>query len=237
VSRRSYAIDLTSRHKVIVGEGESDRSFFAEFCARNVIEGFDYAFTGMHSNKYTPSGFDCFVAYLPVLSRLAGFSSLTDVVLVCDRTDRPVPRLSQLRWQIHQANTAIGSQIFSEQPNENVVATTGMPRLHVLMIPNNQLGGLETACFNVARDNLNNDGNEGTQIEGWVNDFATDACVGWTTEKRDKLRLQAFISAAWKKKPEMHFSQLFDITGNHLIPLDSPTFGQIRDFLRDVAAL
>jgi hypothetical protein len=105
------------------------------------------------------------------------------------------------------------------------------------MIPRNGLGGLETVCFDVARDHLNTDGDKGTQIEGWVNTFANNACVDWTTEKRDKLRLQTLISAAWYKKPEMHFSQLFDITQDHLVPLNGAAFADIRNFLQDVAAL
>jgi len=59
---------------------------------------------------------------------------------------------------------------------------------------------------------------DGTTIIGWVDAFAESACTNWSTEKRDKLRLQAFISAAWKKMPEMNFYQLFDITGDKLIP-------------------
>lgn len=241
MSKREYApINLTglSHYKVIVGEGESDRNFFAALCAYNGIDGFQYAFTGMHNDKYDPSGFDCFFRYLPVLSRAAGFSNLQDIVLVCDRTDNPDQRANALRRQIRKANTAVGRNVFSDQVGINVVAAGNPPRTHVLMIPHADNGGLESVCFSAARDHLNEGGRtDGTQIEGWVNGFATNACVGWTTEKRDKLRLQAFISAASKSKPEMHFSQLFDITRDRLVPLRGAAFDQIKAFLQAVAAL
>ena len=93
-------------------------------------------------------------------------------------------------------------------------------------------------CFDLARDHLDADGRgEGTQIEGWVNTFADNACVDWTIEKRDKLRLQGFLSAAWKKKPDLHFTQLFEITRQWLVPLTGVAFDDVRTFLQDVAAL
>jgi hypothetical protein len=123
----------------------------------------------------------------------------------------------------------------------NTISSTifrqGVPRVHILVVPHDIKGGLETICVDVARDNLNSKGDNGTEIEGWVNKFAGDACKGWTTEKRDKLRLQAFLSAAWKKKPEMHFSQLFDLTRDKFVPLTGDAFNFLRQFLRDVEAL
>lgn len=240
MTKRSYKINLERYHKLIVGEGESDRNFFSEFCVSNVIEGFDYAFAGMHDlETYSPSGFDNFEKLLVILPRVPHFDVLTDVVLVCDSTDNAAGRVSGLRRQIHEANAALGSAVYDKNFVVNEVSNSGSPRLHVLTIPAGAAGGLESLCVNVARDHLNNDGkNKGTQIEGWVNEFANKACDGWTTEKRDKLRLQAFISAAWKKKPDMHFSQLFDITREHpLVPLDGGAFEEVRVFLRAVSQL
>lgn len=235
---KPYLLNLRDCHKVIVGEGESDRHFFTAFCRANNINGFDYAFTGMHSPPpYQPSGFSEFVRYLPVLEKLADFSSLTDLVLVCDAGENDNQKLAQLRTQIQRANHAIGRQVFSENLEANIVAAQGTPRVHVLLIPNNRRGGLETICVDVARDHQNSRNSRGSMIEGWVNAFANNACVGWTTEKRDKLRLQAFLSAAWDSKPDIHFSQLFDITRDQLVPLTGPSFDDIRRFLRAVESL
>lgn len=195
MSKREYAIDLRKYHKLSVGEGESDRNFLAAFCAANGIDGFDYGFSGMHNEGFNPSGFDVFESFLATLPRLAGFASLTDLVLLCDSTDNPANRLGELRRQIREANRMIGNQLFAEMPNANEVAAMGTPRLHVLMIPKDAQGGLESVCFEVARDYLNDGGqNDGTRVEGWVNDFADCACKDWgtqnpwTIEKRDKLR-------------------------------------------------
>jgi hypothetical protein len=235
---KPYEIRLRDYRKVIVGEGESDRNFFVAFCTANQIAGFDFAFTGMHATSpYQPSGFSEFVRYLPVLERLADFDKLTDLVLVCDAGEDSNQKLTALRRQIRDANQQIGRQVFTATPDANVLAAQGTPRVHVLIIPNNRPGGIESICVDVARDNQNVGDNRGTTIEGWVNTFANSACVNWTTEKRDKLRLQAFLSAAWDSKPDIHFSQLFDISKDRLVPLTGPAFNFIRQFLRDVAAL
>jgi hypothetical protein len=234
-----YQLNLGDYHKVIVGEGESDRNFFAAFFRANNINGFGFAFTGMHTTEpYEPSGFGEFVRFLPALERLRGFVDLTDLILVCDSGNDPNQRLRLLRRQIRRANRRIGRQVYVENPDANVVAVVGAPRIHVLMIPKDIPGGIETICVDVARDHQNNDGNNrGTTIEGWVDTFANSACQGWTTEKRDKLRLQAFLSAAWKSKPDMHFSQLFDLTKDRLVPLTGEAFDRVRQFMRDVEAL
>jgi hypothetical protein len=223
---------------VIVGEGESDRNFFVAFCRANNIDGFDFAFTGMHTTTpYQPSGFSEFVRFLPVLERQADFDKLTDLILVCDAGEDAEQKLRALRRQIRGANQAIGREVFVEDPDANVIAANGAPRVHALIIPNNRPGGIETICVDVARDHQNVGGNRGTTIEGWVNTFANSACQNWTNEKRDKLRLQAFLSAAWDSKPDIHFSQLFDITRDQLVPLTGMSFDVIRQFLRGVQAL
>jgi len=233
-----YQLNLSDYHKVIVGEGESDRNFFAAFCRANNVNGFGFAFTGMHTTEpYEPSGFGEFVRFLPAIERLASFNNLTDLILVCDSGNDAAQRLRLLQQQIRRTNRRIGRQVFTENPGANVIAANGMPRVHVLMIPNGHPGGIETICVDVARDHQNVGGNRGTTIEGWVNTFANSACQNWTTEKCDKLRLQAFLSAAWDRKPDIHFSQLFDLTKDRLVPLTGAAFGDIRQFLRSVEAL
>jgi hypothetical protein len=236
-SKNKYRLDLIQHHKVIVGEGKSDSHFFDAFCAINKISGFAYAFTGMHNDSHNPAGFAEFVRYLPVLYSLAGFEQLTDLVLVCDSRESQDGQFNNLRRQIANVNREIGHEAYAAPESVNVVSTEGMPRVHVLAIPMHGAGGLETICIEVARDHQNKVEGKGTKIQQWVDTFADNACTSWTTEKRDKLRLQAFMSAAWASKPDLHFSQLFEITKNKLVPLDGPAFQEIRDFLQSVAAL
>ena len=115
----------------------------------------------------------------------------------------------------------------------NVISGNDPPRLHVLMVPQEGVGGIETLCLRVAESAAeDSDG-----IMSAVNCFADKVCVGWTQEKRDKLRLQAFISASANRKPDMTFSQLFDITGDNIIPLDNDHFDLIKVFLQKVSDL
>src|SRR5262249_12916313 len=144
------------------------------------------------------------------LEKLSGFHKLTDLVLVCDSAEDSQKQFTQLCRYINHANRSIGRDVYEPPALCNTISRQGVPRIHILAVPQDKKGGLETICVEVARDNLNTEGATGTEIESWVDKFADDACKGWTTEKRDKLRLQAFLSAAWKKKPEVHFSQLFD---------------------------
>jgi hypothetical protein len=233
MSARSYEIDLRTCHKLIVGEGVSDRNFFAALCARNGIEGFGFAFTAMHDPQHRDGGFGAFYKYLSGLTLLRGFADLTDLVLVADTTDKLTKRANELRGQVQRANAILKCDQYECPTAANIVSTNGTPRVHILMIPKGSAGGLESVCFGAARDHHD----PGGEIEGWVNTFADSACSGWTTEKRDKLRLQAFLSAAWKKKPEMTFSQLFDITQDKLVPLTSDAFADIRELLKQIAAL
>jgi hypothetical protein len=233
-----YKLDLTKYHKAIVGEGKSDSHFFQAFCEANDIVGFGYAFTGMHDpESLNPAGFDAFVRYLPALCNLSGFNQLTDLVLVCDSAESQEKQERELRKQIQNANREIAADVYPEPNAINVIQTKGMPRVHILMIPKGRRGGLESICIDVARDHQNIGGDKGTRIEGWVNAFADSACSNWTVERRDKLRLQAFMSAAWDSKPDLHFSQLFEITRNKLVPLNGRAFDEIREFLSAVAAL
>lgn len=228
------AFDKDNR-KLIVGEGESDRNFISAFCAKHGILGFHYAYSGQGSDDNT-SGFDAFDRYLSRLPNITGFSFVTDIVILCDSAENQNQRFKLLRKQIKTVK-AVGSGgvalTFEAPVNPNTLAQIQPPRVHALMIPFAGKGGLETLCLSAAKAALDDD----NKIMGWVDTFADSACKGWTTEKRDKLRLQAFISAASKKKPEMHFSQLFDITGDRVVPLDSGEFADVKNFLEAVAAL
>lgn len=237
MSRTYPALDFQTNRRVIVGEGESDFKFWQAFCRANSINGFNYAFSGIFHNDASPSGIDVFDKFLKALVFLPKFLECTDIVLVCDSSQDQDAVLRKITRQIRSVNREIGRTIFVEDVHPNVVSSEGQPRLHLLMLPEDTLGGLETVCVNVARDHLNRNGTEGSEIEGWVNTFADSACRDWTVEKRDKLRLQAFISAAWRRKPDMHFSQLFDITRDNLVPLNGSAFDHPRRFLKSIENL
>lgn len=237
MSVRYQRPDLTVRRKLIVGEGPSDFKFFKAFCTANAISGFDHAFTGMAKEDYEPSGFPNFKDYLIALERLAGFPNLTDLVLVFDSAEGAVTQFKQIGTHIREVNRKFGRDVYVTPASLNAISQQGVPRVHALAIPHDKSGGLESICLEVAKNHLDERGDNGTEIEGWANRFASDACQGWSTEKRDKLRLQAFLSAAWQKKPDVHFSQLFDLTRDRFVPLTGVAFNFIRQFLRDVAAL
>lgn len=235
---RRYSLDFGETKKILVGEGESDLRFLSEFCSRNGIEGFGYAFAGMENDRYTPSGFDVFEHTLAYLTTLSNFDEVTDIVVVCDSGERPASRASEVKTKLQRANRSAQANIYNAAAQANVPTVGHARRTHVLIQPVGEKGGLESICFGVAVEALNirNPGS-GSEIEQWINEFADKACVGWTTEKRDKLRLQALLSAASKTKPDIHFSQLFDITADRLVPLDGASFDYLRRFLGTVAAL
>ena len=83
--RHRYEHNFTYNKKLIVGEGDSDLRFLRAFCVKNMIEGFEFAFTGMHATKdnggYAEGGFENFGKYLTSVSKTVPFPSVTDYVL------------------------------------------------------------------------------------------------------------------------------------------------------------
>jgi len=229
--------DLVNYSKLIVGEGRGDFHFFQNFCPSNGLEKFDYA--------HTQDGFSSFGKYLSGLEANTHFRNLTDIVLVIDSTDKPDRPLKLLHRQIKAANKTIGSDpaVYDEKPNANQIATAGNPRLHVLRLPIEGEGGLETICFDAARDHCEAVHGRGLELEGWVDSFANSACKKWnddspwTKERRDKLRLQSFMSAAWWQSPATDLTRIFRDARDKIISLTSPAYEPIKDFLKKVEAL
>lgn len=240
MSKRIDNISFVSDTKLIIGEGDGDRHFVSEFCAKHGILGFQYASTGMNPEGH--GGFDNFGRYLSGLPRLTGAEKLTDIVLMFDATDDPARRFSDLCKQVQGAvgKGPEGDVRFAIPEGPNQISDKAPIRMHALMVPHDGPGGLETVCLAAARDaDENRD-----EIMEWVDTFANSACKNrgpqnkdWSTEKTDKLRLQAFISAGWDRKPDMHFYQLFDITKDKMVPLGSDAFSSIKVFLTEVEAL
>ena len=164
---RPYNLQYGETQKLIIGEGESDLRFFEAFCVANQIEGFGYGFAGIQNryNKppYQPSGFAEFRNTLPALTLLTDFELVTDIVLACDSGKDQNSRFQELCTQIKKANVAIGSTVLDENPQRNVLAVNGTPRLHVLMVPFGGPGGLESLCVDVARDAWDAAGKNGTR--------------------------------------------------------------------------
>lgn len=214
--------------KVIVGEGVGDQVFCANFCVANKIDGFEYA---------EASGFGGFEAYLSRLFALPFSFGITDIVLIYDSTDTPSDRFSALCDQVKNAKSknAKGEVINYAAPvASNVLSAGAVPRVHAYAVPSEtEAGGLETLCLKAAKAAHEN----GAGIIGWVDTFSAAACGGWQSEQTAKLRLQAFLSAGYKKKADLLFYEAFDIGAGHLIPLDGDTFADLRAFLKDVAAL
>ena len=232
---RSRGVSFENDRKLIVCEGSSDKTFISAYCARNGIVGFQYACTAEGSYDGA-GGFDVFDKYLSRTPNLAEFQNILDIVLFCDSGDNQIQRFKALGKKINRVKAiSVGNveMAFTSPKAPNVICENDPPRLHILMVPQKGAGGIETLCLRAAEG----EAEDSDGIMSAVNRFADKVCVGWTQEKRDKLKLQAFISACANRKPDMTFSQLFDITGDKIIPLDSDHFDPIKVFLQNVADL
>ena len=235
MSVRSDSVTFESDRRLIVCEGISDKNFIAALCERHGISGFQFAHTAQGSEDGA-GGFDVFDKYLSRVPALAKSENIQDIVLFCDSGENQDKQFQKLQRKVSRVRAkGIGGIQISFTPPEapNILSRNGRPRVHVLMIPKCEKGGIETLCLRAARSGITNV----DRIIEAVDVFADAVCDGWTTEKKDKLRLQAFISACAKRKPDLHFYQLFNMTSDNIVPLDSPHFSQIHDFLRHVSEL
>jgi hypothetical protein len=245
--KRFAPIDFSKTPKLIVGEGQSDRSFFDAFCRENGISGFAYAHTGMRfaspgeaEADEQDSSVAAFGKYLEALQLQAGFEKLTDIVVVADTNDRPAGNpdrtFKAVRDLIEAATYGDDKTPFVAPPAPNAIAAGGVPRVHVLLVPwSDRAGGIETLCMDVAAAHA---GDDGKSILKCVEGF--EKCIdlnGLTSEKQDKFRLQSFLSGSWKKRPTVRAEQIWGSPKNTWIPLTHDGFKGVRDFLKQVEAL
>lgn len=242
--RKHYKPDFTRSNKLIVGEGESDLQFFQELCVKNVIEGFEFAFTGMHevkpSGEYGEAGFEAFGKYLKAFGKTSDLPKVTDIVLVCDSGNivpaNPHQRFLKLRRMITEATHSEPAIPFRSPDNPNQPDDGARPRVHILILPwFDEEGGIETLCLRAAEQAA---GVDGQRVIECVKAFAN--CVdtsNLTKEKQDKFLLQSFLSGSWKRRPEVRVEQIWNTHRSVLIPLDSNVFMRVREFLQAVARL
>lgn len=233
--KRPYSLEFSAtRTKVIVGEGEADRNFFAHLCVKHGMEpSFTYAFTGMANKGNGFSAFGHFLSSLPIMARDA---NVTDAILVADATDDPASRFRELCRQIEGAsgNGPNGPVTYRKPSAPNVTSDGDATRVHALLVPMSGCGGLETLCLEAAIDAA---GADGAAAKACMDAFATCAASTWNTEKRDKLRLNAFLGARHKDMPERSFYEILDLVGDKAIPLRSAAFTPLVDFIKAVEAL
>jgi hypothetical protein len=191
--------------------------------------------------KEGPAGWEHFGDYLKKIPGLSRFDLCTDIVIFCDASDDPKNRFDKVKKDI-EAVSAVGPEgevKYAVSP-PGVTAKDGKPRLHIFLVPKvDGKGGLESLCIEAAAKAFDDD--ERTIMKA-VDEFAGKVCRTkegklWSVEKADKLRLQAFVSAASPRRPETHFYKCLGIAGDTLIPLDSDVFDDIKKFLSAISAL
>lgn len=233
--------DFEAFKKIVVGEGPSDCHFLQKFCEKHDFAGFQFGHAGLHDPSGQPGGWEHFGDLLRLLPSLPKFEQISDIAVFCDTGDEPAKRFTALKAQIEAISVAVpDGTVTYIVVTPNSPSTTGQPRLHVFMVPSvDGKGGLESLCLQAASKIFDD---QDKSIMAAVDEFSGKVCKMadgklWTTEKTDKLRLQAFISAATPRKPDAHFYQLFNIAGDKLVPLDSDAFDGIKAFLSAIAAL
>lgn len=224
--------------KVVVGEGASDCNFLLKFCQKHKLDKFQFVHTSLFPDS--PGGWEHFDKVFQSLPTLPRYEEVTDIAVFCDTGENPATRYEQLKTRV-EAVTAVGPEgaVRFKFTAPNVVVTTGMPRLHVFMVPKvDGKGGLETLCLEAAAGEFGDA--EKATMEA-VDEFATKVCrLGngdpWTVEKTDKLRLHAFVAATSPRRPGVHFYRQLSMNDG-TIPLSSNVFDGIKTFLSDIAAL
>jgi hypothetical protein len=203
--------------RLIVGEGDSDATFFKLLCNAKGINGFDIH--GVNGNT-------SFGTFLKAAKAIAG-PRLKSVILVADNDETPDDSFQTVRGQIpdgwgHPNN-----------PFERI-RRPDTPYIAVIMLPFPKItasshGCLESMLLQAAEPTL------AAQTE-CLNAFCD--CVGsdeWNVTARDKMRLRCLMSASFRDDPNAGLQYSLK-PERGLIPLTHAYFDEVADLLTNLDA-
>ena len=208
------------RHpRVILCEGEGDRSFFKHLIEERGLPPFDIFCPG---RPYTEDGaVEGYDDMLTLFTTGHGFRDVTGILVQGDNDEQPQNKFTDIRNKIGAAE----GYAPPAQPLE-VVRNNGRPALVVMMFPwVGELGALETLCLRSAEDTH-------PRIRACVE--AHVRCVDvseWDLVKQHKMRLRCMMASICKTDPNTSLVYAWSRRPIEMIPLSHSCFNQIADFL------
>jgi hypothetical protein len=206
-------------HRLIVCEGDGDRSFVERLCACRSL---GFAFTVAIPRFGEPSGNTAFASMLA--AQRAAAERPSTIILVADNDGDPA---GSFRSVVNQIKAA-GDYGIPTAPRQ-VARSAGFPDISVLMVPWDDVpGAIETLCYEAAAKRR-------PELAACVERFVE--CIlphssGWSVTKLAKLRLRCFLAAACPQDPNTSLTYAWSRTPNDLIPLEHSCFDQIVSYLQ-----
>jgi hypothetical protein len=148
------------------------------------------------------------------------------ILIVADNDLEPKAAFANVIASIKDTAVILGppNRRFPE-PAAPMQFAKGAPGIAVYMMPElNVSGSLSTVCWQAA---------EQTNRASATCVNALAACTGadgWPVTTLAKMRLRSLISSTHRNKPDMSVAYVWS-EGTSIVPLDSPVFHGIKDFL------
>lgn len=213
---------------VLLCEGQHDSQFFTHLIMQNpglpafVISSVSYVLGAAHGGNTR------FTQALDELPAIPGFDLVERILIVADNDLDPVASFSALANQINATAPFKGPPAGRFlAPTAPQIKSTGTPPIVVLMLPwTNVVGNLDTLCLEAAMANAL------APIPACVDEFAR--CTGadqWSPTALAKMKLRSFLSASWQANPYISPAYVWSMRTN-LVPLNTPSFAPIINFLR-----
>jgi Protein of unknown function (DUF3226) len=215
--RPSHKIEEIKLPYLIVGEGPDDAAFFRALIeARKIPKRFHIACPNYYLGD---GGFDRLAETVAALKVLPGSENLRGILVVCDRDNDPIARLSDLKAQFVDRKM--------NPPASDLIKGPDNPSLVFMMLPwGAQEGVLETICWDIASETFPIEANCVSQYLS-----CTNSKTG-TISKLSKTQLRCLLAALYPKNPSLSLTFLWDDCPQ-IVPLAGKQLDSIATFLAD----
>ena len=201
----------------VLCEGKRDASFILHLMENRGISGIQVGFPDeITSNTYGSSGFR---EYLEKLRPRTGFMNiLRRIVILRDRNGNAEKSFQDVIDQIRAANNYEIPQALEQE-------TTGVPSITIRLIPDTETEGNLDVLLLSAVDPAH-------VLNSCFHDYFTCCNLDkMSVGKSAKIKLTTIVAASCQSNPSSSLAFVWHEDGNP-IPLNSPKFNPITDFLR-----
>jgi hypothetical protein len=214
-----------SNSRVVIAEGEEDAAFVrALLAAYSNLPPFDVSPTIDVGQVGGSSGFETAIM---AADAFAGFSGVSDVVIVADNDD-PAISFNSILQQLQRAKISGNLSRNWGEPTAPMVKAPGDPSVSVWLWPGQgRHGCLETLLWQAVKSRYR-------RIAACVDQAIKCANIGtWPVSKLDKARVRIFIALTLRESPAMSLARLWSQFPN-LIPVKSSQFREFLQFIRTI---
>lgn len=211
--------------RLMLCEGEHDRSFFTNLIQERSIQDFQIC---CPNDAVGGGGVSHYGDFLEALLSAPNVKAIQTILIVADNDDNPTASFQFVLDQIKQP----GAFATPAGPRQKATSST-LPSVTVLMLPwDTKLGAVETLCLEAAW-------NKRPNIRKCIDDYANcSGAAAWPQHRRLKMQMRSTLSALCDKDPNTSLTHAWNAehwssTMGCPIPLTDTCFNQVVDYLRN----